>query len=123
MIGRALVMIAALSLLPPAHPAQASDDFYAGKTVRLILGTTTAGDYGLYAQLMAQHIRRFVPGKPTVIVQSMVGGGGLLALNHVAKIAAQDGTVLSLPHINIVQDGLLNPKVHFASAVSQWMLE
>src|SRR6476620_6437156 len=121
MLRRALVVIAALALLATAPPAQASDDFYAGKTVRLILGTTTAGDYGLYAQLMAQHIGRFIPGKPTVIVQSMVGGSGLLALNHVAKVAAQDGTVLSLPHINIVQDGLLNPKVQFDPARFQWI--
>ena len=53
--------------------AQASDDFYAGKTVRLIIGTTTAGDYGLYAQLMAQHIGKHIPGKPTVIVQIHAG--------------------------------------------------
>jgi len=121
MLRRALVVIAALVLLAPAPPVRASDDFYAGKTVRLIIGTTTAGDYGLYAQLMAQHIGRFIPGKPTVIVQSMVGGGGLAALNHVAKIAAQDGTVLCLPHINIVQDGLLNPKVQFDPARFQWI--
>ena len=35
-----------------AEPAS-DDDFYAGKTVRIILGTTTAGEYGLYALLMA----------------------------------------------------------------------
>src|SRR5262245_20309557 len=104
----AIVAAAALSAV---GSAQANDDFYAGKTVRIILGTTTAGEYGLYAQLMAQHIGKHVPGKPTVIVQSVLGGAGLVALNHVAKIAAQDGTVISQPHINIVQDGLLNPKV------------
>ncbi len=51
----------------------------------------------------------------------MQGGAGLLALNHVAKIAPQDGTVLSLPHINIVQDGLLNPKVQFDPGKFQWI--
>ena len=96
-----------------ARGARADDDFYAGKTVRIIIGTTTAGEYGAYAQLMAHHIGRFIPGKPTVIVQTMLGGGGLVALNHLAKIAPQDGTVLSLPHANIVQDGLLNPRVQF----------
>jgi tripartite-type tricarboxylate transporter receptor subunit TctC len=121
MVRLALVAISAVSMLSAARAEQASDDFYAGKTVRLILGTTTAGDYGLYAQLMAQHIGKFIPGKPTVIVQSMVGGGGLVALNHMAKVAAQDGTVLSLPHINIVQDGLLNPRVQFDPGKFQWI--
>ena len=117
----ALVAIAAIPLLSPAAAEPVSDDFYSGKTVRIIIGTTTAGEYGAYAQLMAQHIGRFVPGKPTVIVQTMVGGAGLVALNHVARIAPQDGTVLSLPHANIVQDGLLNPRVQFDPARFQWI--
>ena len=116
-----LAAIAVVSMLSAARAEQATDDFYAGKTVRLIIGTTTAGDYGLYAQLMAQHIGKHVPGKPTVIVQSILGGGGLVALNHMARIAAQDGTVVSQPHINIVQDGLLNPKVQFDPAKFQWI--
>ena len=86
MLRASLVAIAAL--LSPAGARAAGDDFYAGKTVRIIIGTTTAGEYGAYAQLMAQHIGRFIPGKPTVIVQTMLGGGGLVALNHLAKIAA-----------------------------------
>ena len=106
-------LIAFAALLLSAHAAAADDDFYAGKTVRIIIGTTTAGEYGAYAQLMAQHVGRFIPGRPTVIVQTMLGGGGLVALNHLAKIAPQDGTVLSLPHANIVQDGLLNPRAQF----------
>ncbi len=116
-----LIAVTALLISASAQAQPASDDFYAGKTVRIIIGTTTAGEYGAYAQLMAQHIGRFVPGRPTVIVQTMLGGGGLVALNHLAKVAAQDGTVLSLPHANIVQDGLLNPRAQFDPAQFQWI--
>jgi len=119
MLRRLLLAVAALLSL--AGGARADDDFYAGKTVRIIIGTTTAGEYGAYAQLMAQHIGRFIPGKPAVIVQTMVGGAGVVALNHLAKIAPQDGTVLSLPHANIVQDGLLNPRSQFDPARFQWI--
>jgi tripartite-type tricarboxylate transporter receptor subunit TctC len=118
------VLLASVLLLIASNGlsrAQANDDFYAGKTVRIIIGTTTAGEYGAYAQLMAQHIGRFVPGRPTVIVQTMLGGAGLVALNHLAKVAPQDGTVLSLPHANIVQDGLLNPRVQYDPAQFQWI--
>jgi tripartite-type tricarboxylate transporter receptor subunit TctC len=117
----ALFAFAAMPLLSTAVAEPASGDFYAGKTVRIIIGTTTAGEYGAYAQLMAQHIGRFVPGKPTVIVQTMLGGAGMVALNHVAVVAPQDGTVLSLPHANIVQDGLLNPRAQFDPARFQWI--
>jgi len=115
------LLLTVVALLSFAGGARADDDFYAGKTVRLIIGTTTAGEYGTYAQLMAHHIGRFVPGRPTVIVQTMLGGGGLVALNHLAKIAPQDGTVLSLPHANIVQDGLLNPRAQFDPGRFQWI--
>lgn len=121
MLRWALIACAAMVLPSTAYAESAGDDFYAGKTVRIIIGTTTAGEYGSYAQLMAHHIGRFIPGKPTVIVQTMVGGGGLVALNHLAKVAAHDGTVLSLPHANIVQDGLLNPRAQFDPARFQWI--
>lgn len=121
MLRSAVIAIAAICLLQTAPAAQSSDDFYAGRTVRLIIGTTTAGEYGFYAQLMAQHIAQFIPGRPTVIVQSMLGGGGLVALNYLARVAPQDGSVLSLPHVNIVQDGLLNPKVQFDPGKFQWI--
>jgi len=122
MVRWALIAAAAMLFIVSTAAAEpVGDDFYAGKTVRIIIGTTTAGDYGAYAQLMAHHIGRFVPGRPTVIVQTMLGGAGLVALNHLAKIAAQDGTVLSLPHANIVQDGLLNPRVQFDPAQFQWI--
>ncbi|MBX9777474.1 MAG: hypothetical protein K2Y71_24100 [Xanthobacteraceae bacterium] len=121
MLRWALIAFAAMLLPSAARTDPASDDFYAGKTVRIIIGTTTAGEYGSYAQLMAHHIGRFIPGKPTLIVQTMLGGGGLVALNHLAKVAPQDGTVLSLPHANIVQDGLLNPRAQFDPGQFQWI--
>jgi tripartite-type tricarboxylate transporter receptor subunit TctC len=116
MLRWALIAIAAIP-----SPAAAGDDFYAGKTVKIIIGAAAGGEYGAYAQLMAQHIGRFVPGKPTVIVQTMPGGGGMVALNHLAKVAPHDGTVLAMPHVNIVQDGLLNPRAMFDPAKFQWI--
>lgn len=112
---------AALFFCGAAAFAQSSADFYAGKTVKIVFGTSVGGEYGLYAQLLAQHIGKHVPGAPTVIAQSMPGGGGMTALNYVAKVAAQDGTVLSLPHVSIAQDGLLNPNARFHPGEFRWI--
>ena len=117
---RAAVLAMALFGVQTAA-AQPPGDFYAGKTVKIVIGAATGGEYGLYSQLVAQHIGKFIPGKPTVIVQSMLGGGGMNALNHLANVAAQDGTVLSLPYVNIVQDGLLNPRARFEPGKFQWI--
>ena len=53
---------------------------------------------------MANHIRRHIPGDPSVIVQNMTGAGGLRALNYMASVARRDGTNLQVP----VQDVALS---------------
>jgi tripartite-type tricarboxylate transporter receptor subunit TctC len=78
-------------------------DFYRGKTVRIIIGTSVGGAYGVFSQLAARHIGRFIPGSPTVIVQSMPGAGGLVSLNHLGTAAPRDGSVIALIHVTVVQ--------------------
>lgn len=76
-------------------PAGASDSFYQGKTVTLIVGYGPGGGYDNAARLLARHLGRHIPGSPTVIVQNMEGAGSLRAANHVYAAAAQDGTVIA----------------------------
>jgi tripartite-type tricarboxylate transporter receptor subunit TctC len=123
MSHRTLIMVASAAafLWGPVAQAQSVAAFYAGKTVRIVIGTNAGGDYGTYAQLIANHIGKHVPGRPTVIVQPMPGGGGMTALSYIAKIAPQDGSVLSMPHLNIVQDGLLSSRVQFDPGKFQWI--
>jgi tripartite-type tricarboxylate transporter receptor subunit TctC len=96
-------------------------DFYRGKTVRIIIGTSVGGAYGVFSQLAARHIGRFIPGSPTVIVQAMPGAGGLVALNHLGSAAPRDGTVITLIHVTLVQEGLFNPGATFDPAAFQWI--
>ncbi len=118
----ALVTLAGLSLamVAQAHSQDAAA-FYAGKTVKIIIGFSPAGTYGQYSQLAARHIKKHIPGQPAVIVQSIRGAGGIAAMNNVANIAQQDGTTLITAPINIVQDGLLNPKAQYDPAKFQWL--
>ena len=101
--------------------AESSDHLFTGKTVRIVIGTSVGGEYGLYAQLIARHIGRFLPGTPTVIVQSMPGAAGVTALRYMANAAPRDGTVIIVPQVSIVLEGLLNPKAQFDPAKFQWI--
>jgi tripartite-type tricarboxylate transporter receptor subunit TctC len=101
--------------------AESVDRFFAGKTVRIVIGTPVGGEYGLYAQLVARHIGRFVPGNPTVIVQSMPGAAGVTALRYMANAAPRDGTVIIVPQVSIMLEGLLNPKAQFDPGKFQWI--
>ena len=62
------------SACAPAHSQSVPDNFYAGKTVSIIVDG--GGAYETYARVLAQHLPRFIPGRPTFIVQQMPGAGG-----------------------------------------------
>src|SRR5262249_13852147 len=48
------------------------------------------------ARTFATYFRKHVPGEPTIIVQNMPGGGGLLAGNWLFNVAPKDGLVIGL---------------------------
>ena len=78
---------------PAAAPAadKATNNFYAGKTITFIAGSTPGGGTDTLARITARHLPRFIPGNPNIIVQNMAGGGGIPALNHLFNVAKPDG--------------------------------
>jgi len=84
--------------------AWAQANYYDGKTVTIIIGAKS-GSLAIAAQLVAQHLGKHIPGKPTVILQHMPGAAHLLATNHVYNVAKPDGlTVLAAnPSVSIAQ--------------------
>jgi tripartite-type tricarboxylate transporter receptor subunit TctC len=51
----------------------------------------------------------------------MPGAGGLTAIRHLANVAPRDGTVVIVPQVNIVQDGLLTPNPQYDPRDFQWI--
>lgn len=91
-----LIVVAALGLSVGAARADAISDFYTGKTVRIINWAAAGGEYDLHGKLVARHIGRHIPGKPTVVHQTMTGGGGLVAANYLYNVASKDGTAMGI---------------------------
>lgn len=87
----------------PAH-AQ-STDFFAGKTVSMIIGFGPGGGYDLWGRVVARHIGKHLPGNPTVVPQNMPGAGSYNAAAHIFNIAPKDGTVIGI----IARDAPLGP--------------
>lgn len=88
-------LLAAALGMTVAAPATAQD-FYQGKTIRLITGSQPGISYYIYAQTIAPYLRKHIAGNPTVIVQNMIGAGGVIAANHVYNVAEKDGTVVGM---------------------------
>jgi tripartite-type tricarboxylate transporter receptor subunit TctC len=76
--------------------ANAAEAFYAGKTITLSTYGSPGDSYDLYLRLLSRHYGRHIPGNPHFVVINQPGGGGLLAMNHAAMLAPQDGTFLTL---------------------------
>jgi tripartite-type tricarboxylate transporter receptor subunit TctC len=89
--------IAALALSLVTVTAQAQP-FYEGKTITIITSTGSGGGYDVTARLVSRHMPRHIPGRPTMIVQNMPGGGNVLATNHMYTIAPKDGTMIATLH-------------------------
>ncbi len=116
----ALALAAPLLLAAPAA-ADSVADFYKGKTVSIMMGTSPGGSYDLYGRTIAEHISRHIPGNPTVIVEHMPGAGGVIVGNHIYNTAPQDGTKILLSHAIPLSEKLTPTGVRFESAKLQWL--
>src|SRR4029077_5154284 len=58
--------------------------------------TGVGGSYDSYSRLLGRHIGKHIPGNPAVVPINMPGGGGIRAANYGAKVAPQDGTILTM---------------------------
>jgi hypothetical protein len=78
----------------PAVAGAQSGDYYAGKTVRVIVGAEAGGGSDVFARAIAAHLKKHIPGSPTIIVQNMPGASTYAAMNFLAERAAPDGLTL-----------------------------
>ncbi len=90
-LAPALIVYAAACL--SAGPTMAAD-YYEGKRINLIVGADVGGGHDLYARLIARHIPKHIPGKPTILVQNMPGAGSAKAAEYLATVAPKDGTAM-----------------------------
>jgi tripartite-type tricarboxylate transporter receptor subunit TctC len=91
-IGAVIALVAALLAAPVR--ADPVEDFYRGKTLRLLIGYGPGGGYDIYGRLVAEFLPRHLAGHPTIVVQNMPGAGSLLAAKYMYTAAPKDGTVL-----------------------------
>ena len=76
--------------------AQVTKDFYAGRSINLIVPFDPGGYYDIGARLLARHLGRHIPGKPPVVVQNQPGVGGIGLSNRFAAGADNNGTTIGV---------------------------
>jgi tripartite-type tricarboxylate transporter receptor subunit TctC len=109
----ALLTVTTLLVLGGAGLLEAQS-FYAGKAIRIVVGLAPGGGFDTYARLLARHLGKHVPGNPSVIVENMTGAGGLIAANHLYRVAKPDGlTLVHVPGTLLLGQILGQPGVEF----------
>jgi len=93
-----------------AAQADAVSDFYADKRIRIIAAAGAGGGFGLRARLLADHIGRYMPGKPATVAEFMPGAGGRKAANYIYSLAPKDGTTFGVLFNNTAAVAVIRPE-------------
>lgn len=117
-----VVLLVGLALvIGRADPVTAAE-FYQGKTIRIIVPFSPGGGFDSYSRLIARHIGKHIPAKPTVIVENMTGAGGLIAYNYLYKIAKPDGLTIGNFHGYQILNQLIGlPGIEFDVRKFEWI--
>jgi tripartite-type tricarboxylate transporter receptor subunit TctC len=88
-----VVFVALFLWISPSRGA-GIDEYYRGKTIRIIVGLSAGGGFDVYARTIARHMGKHIAGNPGFIVENMAGAGSMIAANYVYKAAKPDGLTL-----------------------------
>lgn len=116
-----LALVAAHAVSGVAAHA-APDNFFAGKTIRIMVAASPGGGFDAYSRLLARHMPRHIPGNPTVVVQNRPGAGGRITANYLYNKARPDGLTIGMWIGGLVLQQYLGDKgVRFDAARFEWI--
>jgi tripartite-type tricarboxylate transporter receptor subunit TctC len=105
------MLLATGSAVPGTASAQdAVAQFYKGKTVTIVVGSSPGGGYDLYGRLIARVLGKHIPGNPSVIVSNMPGAASNVAAAYIYNVAPKDGTTIGAIFMGAVVDPLFSDK-------------
>jgi tripartite-type tricarboxylate transporter receptor subunit TctC len=113
----AAVTAAGIALAASPLAAQSVEQFYKSTGMTVTIGHPPGGSYDRYARLAADHLGRFLPGKPNIIVQHRPGGGGIKAVAWFYEQAPKDGSTIGLFPETIAHTQILQPEI------GKWKIE
>jgi tripartite-type tricarboxylate transporter receptor subunit TctC len=122
---KVLLMLAVLSTLCVCFPhqkSQAAAPYYEGKNINIVVGFDPGGGYDRFSRILARHLPRFIPGKPTVLVQNVPGGGSMTAANQIYNLTKPDGLTIGAVNRGLVFAQLMKAEgVRFDMTKFSWV--
>ncbi len=93
-----------------ATPSARAADYFAGKSIDLLIGAPAGGGYDIYARALARHYGRHIPGQPVIVSKNMPGAGSARAAGFISTVAPKDGTAIAAIMPGAVMGPLLDEK-------------
>ena len=87
-----------------------ADDFYKGKTVRVIVGGTAGGGFDVYTRAMTRHMGKHILGHPNFVVENMTGAATRIAAKYLHSAAKPDGLTFGIFNGYLILSQVLDPK-------------
>ena len=109
-MSRLLIMSVSCAVVA-AYPgaSHAQSDAFAGKQIRMIIGSSAGGGYDLFPRTITQHWPRHIPGAPVFVPQNLPGPLSLNVANNIFNVAPKDGTSIGAVNPQIASEAILNP--------------
>jgi len=105
-----------------AASAQSVEEFYRGKTLRIIVPSTPGGDRALYVLAFVPFFGKHIPGNPNVTPVFMPGAGGSNGVNYTYSVAAPDGLSVVTPLTGVVMaQAMGEDSVRYDVSKFQWI--
>jgi len=101
--------LAGAALLSGA-PAMA-ENFYAGKTLHVLIGAGAGGGYDRYGRSVGRYIARHLPGSPNMVPRNMPGAASMRAAEYLFSIAPKDGTMIAILQPGSLFEPLINTRL------------
>ncbi len=117
-----IILVCVLLLAAITSQALCADDFYKGKTVRVIVGGTAGGGFDVYTRAMTRHMGKHIPGNPIFIVENMTGAATRIAAKYIHSAAKPDGLTFGIFNGYLILSQVLDPKgFDFDTRQFQWL--
>jgi tripartite-type tricarboxylate transporter receptor subunit TctC len=116
-----LALAFAIGAVAPLH-AEDVAVFYAGKTIRLVVGIDVGSGYDVNARLLARFLPAHIPGNPSIVVQNQPGAGSATMTSQLYSSGPFDGTAIGAAFAGMPTIPLLQPgSVRFDPARLIWL--
>lgn len=106
------VMIVFILLLGVLTEAQAAP-FFKGKVIKVVVPYAPGGGTDVFTRLVVTHLKRHIPGKPSMVVRNMPGGGSLIGGNYAWHQRPDGKTVLVTSGTSIATNIYRTPGIEY----------